>query len=152
MSFRASLLTTAIRKATDQLGKEDKMKFLIVFLGAGIGGAARYGTGLLFARFAALTVFPISTFIVNIVGSLLMGLIIGFFTTRGGQEAVLSDSWKLFLTTGIMGGFTTFSTFSLETVLLMENGDIGTALVYILSSVILGATALLAGLYLMRLI
>jgi CrcB protein len=65
---------------------------------------------------------------------------------------VLSDSWKLFLTTGIMGGFTTFSAFSLETVLLMENGDIGTALVYILSSVILGATALLAGLYLMRLI
>lgn len=128
------------------------MKFLIVFLGAGIGGAARYATGLLFARFAALTVFPISTFIVNIVGSLLMGLIIGFFTTRGGQEAVLSDSWKLFLTTGIMGGFTTFSAFSLETVLLMENGDIGTALVYILSSVILGATALLAGLYLMRLI
>jgi CrcB protein len=81
-----------------------------------------------------------------------MGLIIGFFTTRGGQGAVLSDSWKLFLTTGIMGGFTTFSAFSLETVLLMENGDIGTALVYILSSVILGATALLAGLYLMRLI
>lgn len=128
------------------------MKFLIVFLGAGIGGAARYGTGFLFARFAALTVFPISTFIVNIVGSLLMGLIIGFFTMRSGQGVALSDSWKLFLTTGIMGGFTTFSAFSLETVLLMENGNIGTALVYILSSVILGATALLAGLYLMRLI
>lgn len=128
------------------------MSFLIVFLGAGLGGAARYGTGLLFSRFAALTAFPVSTFVVNIVGSLLMGLIIGFFSTRSGQDVVLSNSWKLFLTTGIMGGFTTFSAFSLETVLLMENGDIGTALAYILSSVILGATALLAGLYLMRLI
>lgn len=128
------------------------MNFLIVFLGAGIGGAARYGTGLLFSRYAAFTTFPISTFTVNIVGSLLMGLIIGFFTARSGQDVILSNSWKLFLTTGIMGGFTTFSAFSLETVLLIESGAIGTALAYILASVILGATALLAGLYLMRLI
>jgi len=128
------------------------MNFLIVFLGAGIGGAARYGTGLLFSRCAAFTTFPISTFTVNIVGSLLMGLIIGFFTARSGQDVILSNSWKLFLTTGIMGGFTTFSAFSLETVLLIESGAIGTALAYILASVILGAAALLAGLYLMRLI
>ncbi|UCA47350.1 fluoride efflux transporter CrcB [Pseudochrobactrum sp. XF203] len=124
------------------------MNFLIVFLGAGIGGAARYGTGLLLSRFSALTMFPLSTFAVNITGSLLMGLIIGYFSARGG----LAESWKLLLTTGIMGGFTTFSAFSLETVLLMESGNIGTALVYILSSVILGAAALMAGLYLMRLL
>ncbi|MBX8783248.1 fluoride efflux transporter CrcB [Ochrobactrum sp. GRS2] len=124
------------------------MNFLIVFLGAGIGGAARYGTGLLLSRFSALTMFPLSTFAVNITGSLLMGLIIGYFSARGG----LAESWKLLLTTGIMGGFTTFSAFSLETVLLMENGNIGTALVYILCSVILGVAALMAGLYLMRLI
>lgn len=121
------------------------MNFLIVFLGAGIGGAARYGTGLLLSRFSALTMFPLSTFAVNITGSLLMGLIIGYFSARGGLE----ESWKLFLTTGIMGGFTTFSAFSLETVLLMESGYIGTALAYILSSVILGVAALMAGLYLM---
>ncbi len=124
------------------------MNFLIVFLGAGIGGAARYGAGLLLSRFSALTMFPLSTFAVNITGSLLMGLIIGYFSARGG----LAESWKLFLTTGIMGGFTTFSAFSLETVLLMESGYIGTALAYILSSVILGVATLMAGLYLMRLI
>lgn len=124
------------------------MNFLIVFLGAGIGGAARYGTNQLLSRFAALTAFPVSTFAVNIVGSFLMGLIIGYFSARGN----LADSWKLFLTTGIMGGFTTFSAFSLETVLLMESGALVTALFYAVASVILGAAALMAGLYLMRLI
>lgn len=128
------------------------MNFLIVFLGAGLGGAARYGTGLLLSRFAALTTFPVNTFTVNIAGSLLMGLIIGFFSMRSGQGGDLPDGWKLFLTTGIMGGFTTFSAFSLETVLLFENGNPGTALIYIVSSVILSTGALMAGLYLMRLV
>lgn len=124
------------------------MNFLIVFLGAGIGGAARYASGLLLMRIATLTMFPVATFTVNIIGSLLMGLFIGFFAMRNG----VPDGWKLFLTTGIMGGFTTFSAFSLETVLLIERGDFTIAMLYVLSSVIIGVTALLAGLYLIRLL
>ncbi|WP_421091306.1 fluoride efflux transporter CrcB [Pseudochrobactrum sp. MP213Fo] len=127
------------------------MNFLIVFLGAGLGGAARYAVSVLLARFTGFTVFPVATFTVNIIGSLLMGLLIGYFAARSDMGGVLAQNWKLFLTTGIMGGFTTFSAFSLETVLLLERGDGVTALVYVLSSVILGAAALLAGLYLMRL-
>lgn len=124
------------------------MKFLFVFLGAGLGGAARYSVSVLLARSAVVTIFPLSTFIVNILGSLLMGMVIGYFSARGG----LAENWKLFLTTGIMGGFTTFSAFSLETVLLIENGNFSIAALYVLLSVILGVAALTAGLYLMRLI
>lgn len=105
-------------------------------------------SGLLMMRIATLTMFPVATFTVNIIGSLLMGLFIGFFAMRNG----VPDGWKLFLTTGIMGGFTTFSAFSLETVLLIERGDFTIAMLYVLSSVIMGATALLAGLYIMRLL
>lgn len=124
------------------------MNYVIVFIGAGLGGLARYGTGITMARLSALTNFPVSTFTVNIVGSFVMGLIMGFLATRHG----LSDGWKLFLATGMMGGFTTFSSFSLETVQLIENGEVTTALIYVLSSVILGLIALFSGLYLMRLL
>ena len=122
------------------------MSFLIVFFGAGLGGVARYSTGTVMTRLSALTSFPISTFTVNIAGSFLMGLVIGFLAMRNG----LPDGWKLFLATGFMGGFTTFSSFSLETAQLIENGDFSTALIYVLSSVLLGITALFAGLYLIR--
>lgn len=124
------------------------MHYVIVFIGAGLGGVARYGTGVAMTRLSALTSFPVSTFTVNIVGSLVMGLIMGFLATRTG----LADGWKLFLATGIMGGFTTFSSFSLEAVQLIENGEATTALFYILSSVVLGLIALFSGLYLMRLL
>lgn len=124
------------------------MSFLIVFLGAGLGGVARYSTGTAMTRLSALTSFPISTFTVNIAGSFLMGLVIGFLAMRNG----LPDGWKLFLATGFMGGFTTFSSFSLETAQLIENGDFSTALIYVLSSVLLGIAALFAGLYLIRIL
>lgn len=122
------------------------MNFLIVFLGAGLGGIARYAMTLLMMRFSALTIFPVATFTVNIVGSLLMGMLIGLFLMRHG----VSDGWKLFFTTGLMGGFTTFSAFSLEVVGLLERGDFTTAIIYAVGSVVLGATALLAGLCLIR--
>lgn len=124
------------------------MHYVIVFIGAGLGGVARYGTGVAMTRLSALTSFPVSTFTVNIVGSFVMGLIMGFLATRTG----LADGWKLFLATGIMGGFTTFSSFSLEAVQLIENGEVTTALFYVLSSVVLGLIALFSGLYLMRLL
>jgi CrcB protein len=121
------------------------MGYLIVFLGAGIGGALRHGTNLLAARLIG-TSFPYGTLTVNIVGSLIMGLFAAYFAFRGGD----GQHWRLFLTTGILGGFTTFSTFSLDTAVLWERGDLmGTAL-YVLGSVILSILALFLALWLGR--
>jgi CrcB protein len=119
--------------------------FLIVFVGAGIGGALRHGTNLLAARILG-TSFPYGTLTVNIVGSLVMGLFAAYFAFKGDG----AQSWRLFLTTGILGGFTTFSTFSLDTAVLWERGDmLGTA-IYALGSLILSVTALFLALWLGR--
>ncbi len=93
--------------------------YLIVFLGAGIGGAFRHGVNVWSARVFGLN-FPYRTLIVNIVGSLAMGLIAGYFMARGSA----SQHWRLFLATGILGGFTTFSSFSLDVALLYERGEL----------------------------
>ena len=90
--------------------------------------------------------FPLSTLVINIVGSLAMGLIAGYFAFKG--EA--SQSWRLFLTTGILGGYTTFSTFSLDVALLYERGEIGLAALYVLLSVVLSIGGLFGGLALVR--
>jgi len=90
--------------------------------------------------------FPWSTFLINITGSLVMGLIAGWFAFK----ADASQSWRLFLTTGILGGYTTFSTFSLDTALLYERGEVGLAALYILGSVMLSIAGLFAGLWLIR--
>lgn len=121
------------------------MNYLIVFLGAGIGGASRHGVNVLAARLVG-TAFPAGTLVINVLGCLLMGLIAGFFTFRGHlpQEA------RLFLTTGILGGFTTFSAFSLDAALLWERGDMGLAILYVLASVIFSLIAVSAGLALSR--
>lgn len=124
------------------------MHYLLIFIGAGLGGMARYATGHLMLRYGATAAFPFSTFLVNITGSLLMGVIAGFFATRGD----FSSGWKLFFTTGLMGGFTTFSAFSLETILLLERGHYGIAALYAGLSVVLGAAALAAGLFMMRMV
>jgi CrcB protein len=83
---------------------------------------------------------------VNITGSFVMGLVIGYFAFRGDA----SQHWRLFMTTGILGGYTTFSAFSLDTVLLYERGDIGLAVVYVLASVVVSIGGLFLALYLMR--
>lgn len=121
------------------------MGFLIVFLGAGLGGMARHGVGLAALRFG--TAFPYGTMGINILGSVLMGVLAGWYAMRGG-----SQSLRLFLATGVLGGFTTFSSYSLESVLLLERGEVGAALIYILGSVVLGLAGLLMGLMLMRLV
>jgi CrcB protein len=112
------------------------MLYLIVFLGAGIGGALRHGVNGLALRLAGPD-FPYGTMVINIVGSLAMGLIAGYFAFRGGTGVFgqLSQHWRLFLTTGILGGFTTFSAFSLDFATLVERGALLPAAGYLAVSV-----------------
>jgi CrcB protein len=121
------------------------MGYLIVFIGAGIGGAFRHGANLLAARLMGLS-FPYGTLAINIIGSLLMGLCATYFAFKGDA----SQPWRLFLTTGILGGFTTFSAFSLDTVVLWERGDFLGAVLYVVGSVILSILALFLALWLGR--
>ena len=123
------------------------MTYLIVFLGAGIGGALRHAINVFTLRHYDLVAFPIATLAINIAGSLLMGLIAGYFAFRGPD---FGPAWRLFLTTGILGGFTTFSAFSLETVLLVERGSIGAAAAYVVASVAVALIGCTAGLLLIR--
>ena len=119
----------------------------LVFLGAGIGGALRHGVNVGCAR-ACGTAFPWGTLTVNVVGSLAMGLIAGWLNFK--MEAGWSQPVRLFLTTGILGGFTTFSAFSLDAVLLWERGAIGAAAAYVGVSVAASIAALVGGLALVR--
>jgi CrcB protein len=118
----------------------------LVAVGGAIGAACRH-----FANLAALRLvgpgFPAGTLAVNVTGSLLMGLLAGWLALKyeGGGQAV-----RLFLATGVLGGFTTFSAFSLDAVLLWERGDIFASLGYVLGSVVLSIAALLLGLFIMR--
>jgi fluoride exporter len=120
--------------------------YLIVFLGAGLGGALRHGVNLASARMFGLD-FPYGTLIINVVGSLAMGLIAEYLALKG--EA--SQAWRLFLTTGILGGFTTFSAFSLDAALLWERGATGQAALYVGASVALSIAGLFFGMWLIRL-
>lgn len=119
--------------------------YLIVFLGAGIGGAARHGVNIATLRLLGFG-FPYGTLAINIAGSLVMGLLAGWFAHKGDP----GQAWRLFLTTGILGGFTTFSTFSLDTALLYERGQLGTAALYAGASVALAISGLFAGLFIVR--
>jgi fluoride exporter len=119
--------------------------FLLVFVGGGLGASLRHAVNMASARGLG-TAFPWGTFIINISGSLVMGLIAGFLAFKG--EA--SQPWRLFVMTGILGGYTTFSAFSLDAALLYERGEIASALFYVLGSVILSIAGLFAGLALVR--
>ena len=121
------------------------MNYLLVFVGGGIGSTLRHIVNVVCPRFLG-TNFPYHTFIINISGSTIMGLIAGYLAFRG--EA--SQSWRLFLMTGILGGYTTFSAFSLDAALLYERGEIGLAALYGAGSVALSIAGLFAGLALVR--
>ena len=121
------------------------MGYLIVFLGGGIGAALRHGINLAVARMLG-TAFPYGTLLINISGSFIMGLIAAYFAFKGDA----SQHWRLFLTTGILGGFTTFSAFSLDVALLYERGETGLAALYVLASVAVSIVALFAGMALVR--
>ena len=119
--------------------------FLIVFLGAGSGGALRQAVNVLSLRLFGPQLL-LGTPAINVLGSFLMGLLGGWFLLRTGS----SQAWRLFLTTGVLGGFTTFSTFSLEAALLYERGELAGAAAYVAGSVGFGIAALFAGLALVR--
>ena len=119
--------------------------FLVVFFGGGLGAATRHGVNMTAARLLG-TAFPYGTLFINIVGSLVMGLIAEYFALKSG----LPQRWLLFLTTGILGGFTTFSAFSLETALLYERGQAANALIYVVASVVLAIAGLFAGMSIVR--
>ncbi len=121
------------------------MGYLIVFLGGGLGAALRHGINLGVAR-ALGTAFPYGTLLINITGSFIMGLVAAYFAFKGDA----SQHWRLFLTTGILGGYTTFSAFSLDVAVLYERGDIGLATLYVLASVLISIAGLFAGLALVR--
>ncbi|WP_349357347.1 fluoride efflux transporter CrcB [Stappia sp.] len=124
------------------------MHLLLVAAGGALGAAARHLVNL-----AALRVvgpgFPAGTLLVNIAGSLLMGLLIGWLVART-ADAGSGQGLRLFLATGVLGGFTTFSAFSLDAVLLWERGAAAVALFYVALSVLGALAALGAGLWLAR--
>jgi CrcB protein len=121
--------------------------YLLVFLGAGIGGALRHGVNVGCARVCG-TAFPWGTLTVNILGSFIMGALAGWLAFKAGEG--WSQPLRLFLTTGILGGFTTFSAFSLDAVLIWERGQNGLAATYVAASVLLAIAGLVAGLGLAR--
>ena len=121
-------------------------KFFLVFVGGGVGAMARYGAGLGLGR-AGLTAWPYATLGVNVLGGLLMGLLAGVLAHRGGEGA---EHWRLALGVGLLGGFTTFSAFSLETALMIERRELAGAAVYAALSVTLCVLAVFVGLTLAR--
>jgi len=121
------------------------MTYLIVFLGGGLGAALRHGVNLLAARVWGIQ-FPFGTLSVNVMGCVLMGVFAASFAFKGDAP----QHWRLFLTTGILGGFTTFSAFSLDAALLFERGDLHLAALYVIGSVLLSMAGLFGGLWLIR--
>lgn len=121
------------------------MGYIVVFIGAGIGGAFRHGVNLAAVRLLGYG-FPLGTLIVNVVGSLLIGVLAGYFAFRTGVDQHL----RLFLTTGVLGGFTTFSAFSLDAALLIERHSYALAAAYVVGSVALALGGLFLGLALFR--
>lgn len=121
------------------------MGYLIVFLGGGLGSAARHGINVLSAHYLG-TRYPLGTFGINVLGSLLIGIVAECFSLH----AHLPFNMRLLLITGILGGFTTFSAFSLEIGLLYERGEILAAIAYAVASVACGVLALFAGMTLAR--
>lgn len=110
---------------------------LLIGLGGALGSILRYGTSWVIGPRS----FPLATLLVNIVGSFIIGLIMAYCL----KNESFSDNWKLFLATGICGGFTTFSTFSLENLQLLQNGKFTMAACYTLSSLLIGMVAVWAG-------
>jgi CrcB protein len=119
--------------------------FFIVGIGGFIGSVFRYYTQLLF-RFAFPMSFPLGTFAVNIIGCFIIGIVYALFE-RGN---VLSEDWRLFLATGLCGGFTTFSSFSHESVNLIKAGEFLSVSLYISTSVVLGIAATAIGMFLFK--
>ncbi|MCG5234291.1 fluoride efflux transporter CrcB [Xanthobacter oligotrophicus] len=120
---------------------------LVVFLGAGLGGVVRHLVNMTVPKLLG-TDFPFATFLINVSGSFVMGIMVGYLAFKDGE--FWNQTMRLFLTTGILGGYTTFSTFSLDFFVLMERGAYGSALAYVVGSVALAFIAVFVGIAVMR--
>lgn len=121
------------------------VKFLIVMIGSAIGGAARYWLSGAVYKFLPEN-FPYGTLVVNVTGSFILGFI--FFYLN--ENNLISPEWRLLLTTGFCGGLTTFSTFSYETVTLLNNSDYMSAMINVLSNNILSILAVISAYFLAK--
>ncbi len=117
------------------------LNVFLVMIGGALGSVARYGLGR-----CLNAAWPYGTFAANVLGGLLMGLVMGFILRNPGE----SERLRLLLATGVLGGFTTFSSFSLETVQMLERRDYGSALLYAGLSVVLSVCAVALGLFIVR--
>ena len=122
-------------------------RFLLVAAGGALGSMARFGLGLLAARLASSTAWPMGTFTANLLGGLAMGLLVGWLAFKGGAH---QETIRLFAAVGVLGGFTTFSSYSLEAVMMIERRDYALAAAYVVGSVILAVAALFIGLMVAR--
>jgi CrcB protein len=119
--------------------------YVVVFVGAGVGGMVRHFMNIWVARLAG-THFPMHTLVINVTGSMVMGMIAAWFALKGGATGHL----RLFLATGILGGYTSLSTFSLDAILLWQRHEHLLAAYYIGGSVVLSLLGLFAGLWIVR--
>jgi len=122
---------------------------LYVAAGGALGSWLRFLVGRAWALAigpVAASAFPWATLTVNVVGSFAMGLLVGWLARSGAH----GEAWRLALGVGILGGFTTFSSFSMEFALLVERGEIGTAALYVAISLAAGFAGMFAGLFVMR--
>ena len=117
-----------------------------IALGGALGSLARHFLSTGIYGVTSSSGFPWGIFIVNVLGGFIMGVIVEL----GALKLNYSPGMRAFLTTGILGGFTTFSAFSLDSALLIERGDWGLAMLYMAASVILSVLALFGGLFLVR--
>lgn len=120
------------------------LNVLLVALGGGLGAASRFGVSL--AIPARADAWPVATFSINVVGSFLIGLLAGWLATKGDD----GEPWRLFLGVGVLGGFTTFSAYSLETMRMIERSDWTGAATYALGSVVVGLIAVGIGMALAK--
>ena len=122
------------------------LNLLYVGLGGFIGASLRYATGLFVGRFTTGALFPYGTFVVNMLGCLLIGFLAGLSDSR----QLLNDTSRAFVFTGMLGAFTTFSTFSYETMGLFQNGQTSPALTNLALQIILGLLAVWGGIQLSK--